>query len=81
MFNYYEKRKDLIKLRDKIYTKQKDVFEIMHQKKISFENLEIKTYLDEINLLEEIFDIRRSYFDYDSKKYWDNKDIQSIYDR
>ena len=59
MFNYYEKKKELIKLRDKIYKKQKKTFNIMHRDKICFENPNIKRYLDEINLLEEIFDIKK----------------------
>lgn len=75
MFNYYGEKKELIKLRRKIYTKQKDIFDIMHKKKICFGDIQIKRYVDEINLLEEIFDIKRVYFEYDSKKYWNNEDI------
>ena len=70
-----KKKKELIKLRDKIYKKQKKTFNIMHRDKICFENPNIKRYLDEINLLEEIFDIKKIYFEYDSKNYWNNKDI------
>lgn len=73
MFNYYESRKKLIDLREKIYKKQKNIYNIMHNNKIYFGDQKIKNYVNEINLLEEIFDIKKIYFDYDSKKYWNNQ--------
>ena len=70
MFNYYESRKELKNLRNKIYKKQQKLFNIMHKQKIFFDDTSIKKYVSEINLLEEIFDIKKIYFDYDSKIYW-----------
>ena len=67
MFNNDESRKILKLLRNKIYRKQKMLLEFMYENSIDFKDERIKIYINEINLLDEIYDIKKYYFDYDSK--------------
>mgnify|MGYP001407548822 CR=1 FL=1 len=67
MFNYEDSCKILKLLRIKIYKKQKMLLEFMYQNNIDFNDERIKIYINEINLLDEIYDIKQYYFDYDSK--------------
>lgn len=73
MFNYAEDSKNLKDLRTKIYNKQRDLLELMYINKINFEDESIKSYINEINLLEEIFEVKKDYFLEDSKRFWNEK--------
>ena len=66
-FDYRQSYKTLKVLKYKIYVKQKLLLQYMYDNNINFENETIKQYIDEINLLEEIYDIKKYYFDYYSK--------------
>tara|TARA_Y100000590_G_C15576120_1_gene960515 strand:+ start:76 stop:309 length:234 start_codon:yes stop_codon:yes gene_type:complete len=67
MFNNDESRKILKLLRNKIYRKQRMLLDFMYENCIDFKDQRIKIYINEINLLDEIYDIKKYYFDYDSK--------------
>ena len=74
MFNYHYDNKNLKKLRKKIYIKQKNLLNFIYTNNISYKDPQIKKYINEINLLEEIFDIKMIYFNYDKKNFWNNKE-------
>tara|TARA_Y100001978_G_C23356525_1_gene274490 strand:- start:87 stop:329 length:243 start_codon:yes stop_codon:yes gene_type:complete len=66
--NYYDDIRRILKLlRNKIYKKQKVLLNFMYENNIGFNDKTIKIFINEINLLEEIYDIKKYYFDYDSK--------------
>ena len=70
MFNYDNisiVKENLKHLRKKIHIKQKFLLEYMYINNINYNDLNIKTYIDEINLLNEIYTIKKYYFDYDFK--------------
>jgi hypothetical protein len=60
-------KKNLKHLRDKIYIKQKFLLQYMYLNNINFKDPNIKIYIDEINLLNEIYSIKKHNFDYDFK--------------
>ena len=68
MFNYDDisiLKNDLKYLRNKIYTKQTFLLQYMYQNNINYKDINIKIYIDEINLLNEIYAIKKHYYDYD----------------
>jgi len=73
MFNYSEDVKKLKELRTKIYNKQKYLLDLMYTNKIDFQDISIRKYINEINLLEEIFEVKKDYFLEDSKIFWNEK--------
>ena len=75
MFNYHNDNHNLKKLREKIYIKQKKLLKLIYTNNINnYKDPQIKKYVNEINLLEEIFDIKLMYFNYDKKNFWNNKE-------
>ena len=75
MFNYHNDNLNLKKLREKIYIKQKNLLNLIYTNNINnYKDPKIKKYVNEINLLEEIFDIKLMYFNYDKKNFWNNKE-------
>ena len=74
MFNYHYDHNNLKNLRKKIYNKQKNLLNFIYINNISYKDPQIKKYINEINLLEEIFDIKMIYFNYDKKNFWNNKE-------
>ena len=65
-------KKDLKALKEKIYIKQKNIMEIMYERRIDYDDLSIKKNKDEIFLLEFIYDSKKDLYDYDSKIFWKN---------
>ena len=65
-------KKDLKELKEKIYIKQKNIMEIMYERKIDYDDLSIKKNKDEIFLLEFIYNSKKDLYDYDSKMFWKN---------
>jgi hypothetical protein len=65
-------KKDLKELKEKIYIKQKNIMEIMYERKIDYNDLSIKKNKDEIFLLEFIYNSKKDLYDYDSKMFWKN---------
>ena len=45
----------------------------MYINKIDFQDASLKNYINEINLLEEIFDVKKDYFLEDSKYFWNEQ--------
>ena len=70
MFNYTQDFKTLKTLRSKIFNKQRDLLNLMYENKLNFQDPSLKSYINEINLLEEILDIRTNNFLNDSKNFW-----------
>ena len=60
-------KKDLKELKEKIYIKQKNIMEIIYERKIDYDDLSIKKNKDEIFLLEFIYNSKKDLYDYDSK--------------
>ena len=66
-------RKDLKKLNKKIYEKQRNLFEIMNLHKIyNFNDKSLKQLNAEINLLEEIYDIKFEEYKRIKNEFWKN---------
>lgn len=65
-------KKDLKELKEKIYIKQKNIMEIIYERKIDYDDLSIKKNKDEIFLLEFIYNSKKDLYDYDSKMFWKN---------
>tara|TARA_B100001250_G_scaffold341771_1_gene309874 strand:- start:96 stop:320 length:225 start_codon:yes stop_codon:yes gene_type:complete len=57
-------------LRSKICDKQKEVLEKMYSEDIPQDSIKIKSKIDEINLLEEILDIRISEYHEYKESFW-----------
>lgn len=66
-------KKDLINLKDKIYLKQKNLMEVMYTDKIKYDDNRIKKNINEIFLLEFIYDSKKDLYDYDYKMFWNQK--------
>ena len=71
IFEYQKDFQNLKLLRKKIYKKQKKLLIHMYLNNINFQDKSIKQNINEINLLEEIYDCKLNYFQYEKKKFWD----------
>jgi len=64
-------KKTLKQLRSKIYNKQKNLLEHMHEYNIdTFIDTRIKTHVGEIKILEEIFDIKLEEYQNQQELFW-----------
>lgn len=59
-------------LKHKIYIKQRDLMEKMCKENIKLDNVAIKNQTNEINLLEEILDIRIDEYHNLNNEFWKN---------
>ena len=66
-------KNELKNFKKKIYNKQVELFNIMHENNYSFDDKNIKMNINEINLLEEIYDIKLDNYNYESKKFWEER--------
>jgi hypothetical protein len=69
-------REELIALRTKIYLKQQDIFQKIYKNNIDFNDISIKTNIDEITVLEIVFDEKKKLFDEKQNLY----NMKGLYD-
>ena len=64
-------KKDIFRIRSKIYNKQKKIMEDMYNKKF-ISKKKLKNGENEIFILEQILDSKKIWYDYDNNQFWKN---------
>ena len=64
-------KKDIFRIRSKIYNKQKKIMEDMYNKKY-ISKKKLKNGENEIFILEQILDSKKIWYDYDNNQFWKN---------
>ena len=64
-------KKDIFRIRSKIYNKQKKIMEDMYNKKY-ISKKKLKNGENEIFILEQILDSKKIWYDFDNNQFWKN---------
>ena len=64
-------KKDIFRIRSKIYNKQKKIMEEMYNKKY-ISKKKLKNGENEIFILEQILDSKKIWYDFDNNQFWKN---------